>query len=49
MCIGLDDHLPYELTMENGGHYSYSDYNRPIQFDVPDAVLQTASSTSDSN
>jgi hypothetical protein len=49
MCIGMDDHLPYELTMENGGHYSYSDYNRPIQFDAPDAVLQTASSTSESN
>jgi hypothetical protein len=45
MCIGLDDHLPYEMTTKNGGHYSYSDYNRPIQFDVPEAVLQPASST----
>src|SRR3974390_273315 len=29
MCVGVDDHLPYELTMERGGHYLYSDYNRP--------------------
>jgi len=50
MCIGVDDHLPYELTMKNGGgHYSYSDYNRPIQFDAPAAVLQSASATSGSN
>jgi hypothetical protein len=41
VCIGLDDHLPYELT-ESGGHFSYSDYNRPIQFEAPAAVLQSA-------
>src|SRR5258708_28617141 len=45
VCIGIDDHLPYELTTENSGHYSYSDYNRPIQFEAPVAVLQSASST----
>jgi hypothetical protein len=49
LCIGLDDHLPYEMTMKNGGHYSYSDYNRPIEFEVPAAVLQPASSTGGSN
>lgn len=49
ICIGVDDHLPYEMTMENAGRYSYSDFNRPIQFDVPDAVLQPASATSGSN
>ena len=48
VCIGLDDHLPYEMTMD-GGHYSYSDYNRPIQFEVPDPSLQPASSTDGSN
>jgi hypothetical protein len=48
MCLGLDDHLPYQMTMD-GGNYTYSDYNRPIQFDVPDAVLQPANSTSGSN
>ena len=49
VCIGLDDHLPYEMTTENGGHFSYSDYNRPIQFEVPAAILQPASSTAASN
>ena len=49
VCVGLEDHLPYEMTTEGGGNYSYSDYNRPIQFDVPEAVLQTASSTGGSN
>ena len=49
MYIGLDDHLPYEMTMKDGGHYSYSDYNRPIQFEVPEAVLQPASSTGGPN
>ena len=48
VCLGLEDHLPYEMTMA-GGRYSYSDYNRPIQFDVPSAMLQTASSTEGSN
>jgi hypothetical protein len=48
ICIGLDDHLPYEMTME-GGHYSYSDYNKPIEFEAPEAVLQPASSTGSSN
>jgi hypothetical protein len=48
VCIGLDDHLPYEMTMD-GGHYSYSDYNRPIQFEAPEAVLQPASPTDRSN
>jgi hypothetical protein len=49
VCIGLEDHLPYEMTTDNGGRYSYSDYNRPIQFDAPEAVLQAASSTDGSN
>ena len=48
MCIGLDDHLPYEMTMD-GGRYSYSDYNRPIQIEAPEAVLQPASATAGSN
>jgi len=44
VCIGTNDHLPYEMTMD-GGHYSYSDYNRPIQIDAPDALLQPASTS----
>jgi len=48
MCIGVDDHLPYEMTM-GGGHYSYSDYNQPIQLEPPQVVLQPASSPDESN
>ncbi len=48
ICIGVDDHLPYEMTMD-GGRYSYSDYNVPIQFDAPEAILQPASTTGGSN
>ncbi len=48
VCVGLEDHLPYEMIVE-GAQYSYSDYNRPIQFDAPESVLQAASSTAGSN
>jgi hypothetical protein len=48
VCIGVNDHLPYEMTTD-GGRYSYSDYNQPIQFEAPEAVLQPASSTNGSN
>ncbi|HLV85708.1 MAG TPA: hypothetical protein VKV39_01950 [Candidatus Sulfotelmatobacter sp.] len=48
ICIGLDDHLPYEMIVENTGQYSYSDFNR-LQFDAPKAVLQAVSSTGGSN
>ena len=49
VCIGLGDDLPYEMTTESAGHYSYSDYNRPIQLEVPEAVLLPASSPDGSN
>lgn len=50
VCIGVDDHLPYEMTLgESSGHFSYSDYNQPMQFDAPEAVLQSASSSGESN
>jgi hypothetical protein len=45
VCIGLEDHLPYEMTTDGGTHYSYSDYNQPIQFEAPDDILQSASSS----
>lgn len=45
VCVGLEDHLPYEMTVENAGRYSYTDYNRPVQFDAPDAVVLPVSST----
>jgi hypothetical protein len=49
VCIGLENHLPYEMTTDNGGRYSYSDYNRPIEFEAPESVLQAAISTDGSN
>ena len=49
LCVGLEDHLPYEMNIENTGRYSYSDYNQPLQFDAPEAVLQAASLSDGSN
>lgn len=49
VCIGLEDHLPYEMIVDSVDHYSYSDYNHPLQFDAPEAVLQPASATDGSN
>jgi hypothetical protein len=44
VCLGLDNHLPYEMTTDwNHAHYSISDYNAPIQFDLPAAALQSTS------
>jgi hypothetical protein len=45
VCIGLKDYLPYELTVDwQHSKSSFSDYNAPIQFDVPEGALQSASS-----
>jgi hypothetical protein len=50
VCLGLQDHLPYELTVDwENSRSSFSDYNSPIQFDVPEAALQPASATTGSN
>lgn len=48
VCLGVDDHLPYEMTMD-GSHYSYSDYNRPIPLETPQAGVQPASLSDESN
>jgi len=50
VCLGLDDHLPYEMTVDwEHSRARFSDYNVPIQFDAPDAVLQSASASDKSN
>jgi len=50
VCIGLEDHLPYEMTSEDGrSRYTYSDFNASIPIDVPEAALQPASATSETN
>ena len=46
VCIGLDDHLPYEMTVDwQHSHSSFSDYNTAIQFDLPEVASQTANAT----
>ena len=50
VCLGLDDHLPYELTVDwEHSHYSFSDYNAPISIEVPEAAVQPASTVGRSN
>jgi hypothetical protein len=50
ICIGLNDHLPYEMTVDwERSRTTYSDYNAPFQLEAPDAALQQTSSTSGSN
>jgi hypothetical protein len=45
VCVGLEDHLPYEMITDSGAHYSYSDYNQPIRIEAPESILQSASSS----
>jgi hypothetical protein len=46
VCIGLDDHLPYEMTVDwENSRSTFSDYNAPIPFDMPQDVLQTVSAS----
>ena len=50
VCLGLEDHLPYEMTVDWAHSRSiFSDYNAPIQLDVPEAAVQPASSNSSAN
>jgi len=50
VCLGLEDHLPYEMTVDwEHSRSIFSDYNAPIQLDVPEAAVQSASSNSGSN
>jgi hypothetical protein len=47
ICLGLEDHLPYEMTVDwEHSRASYSDYNAPLEIAVPEAAAQPASSTS---
>jgi hypothetical protein len=50
VCIGLEDHLPYEWTVDwEHSHSTFSEYNTTIQFDLPEAAVQAASQTGGSN
>jgi len=44
LCLGLDDHLPYEMTVDWAhSRATFSDYNTAIQFDLPQEVLKATS------
>src|SRR5262249_55919214 len=48
VCLGLDDHLPYEMTVDyQHSRTTFSDYNS-LQLQLPEATLQSASATSES-
>jgi hypothetical protein len=50
VCLGLDDHLPYEMTGDwQHSRTTYSDYNAAFQLELPATALQTASATTTSN
>jgi hypothetical protein len=50
VCLGLEDHLPYEMTVDwQHSRSSFSDYNMPISFDMPEAALQPASTSAGAN
>ena len=49
VCLGIDDHLPYEMTSGPGSHAVYSDYNSPFQLELPGPSTQPASATTTSN
>jgi len=49
VCLGMDDHLPYEMTVDSRHlRAAYSDYNS-LPLTLPDAAVQPASATSSSN
>lgn len=50
VCLGLEDNLPYEVTVDwQHSRANFSDYNAPIQFDLPEAAVQPASAAAGSN
>jgi hypothetical protein len=43
VCLGLDDHLPREMTVDwNKGRWTYFDYNAPITIEVPAVTQETS-------
>lgn len=49
VCLGLDDHLPYEMTVDyTQSHSTFADYNAPIPIDMPEPAVQPASANTGS-
>jgi hypothetical protein len=50
VCLGVDDHLPYESTVDwQHSRTLYSDYNSPVQLALPDAGVRSTSATTATN
>lgn len=50
VCLGVDDHLPYESTVDwLHSRTLYSDYNSPVQLVLPEAAVQATSASTESN
>lgn len=50
VCLGVDDHLPYEVSVDwENSRASFSDFNKPIQFEIPEAVVQATNASAGSN
>jgi hypothetical protein len=50
VCLGLADHLPYEMTVDwQHSRASFSDYNAPLQLDVPEGALQAINASAGAN
>ena len=46
VCLGLEDHLPYEVTVDwEHSRSSFSDYNTALKIDVPEGALQQTSAS----
>jgi len=46
ICLGVDDHLPYEMTVDwQRSRTTFTDYNSSFQLELPEAAVQQASST----
>ena len=44
LCLGIEDHLPYEMTVDWAhARTLFSDYNVPMHFDLPEEVLKATS------
>ncbi|HLV86572.1 MAG TPA: hypothetical protein VKV39_06305 [Candidatus Sulfotelmatobacter sp.] len=42
VCLGVDDHLPYEMTVDwEHSRSTFSDYNTPLQIELPEAAVQS--------
>jgi len=50
VCLGLEDHLPYEMTVDWAhARSTFSDYNAALSIEVPEAGLQPATTNTGTN